>query len=278
MITSRISLAGCDCALVEWNPEGRVTVFALHGWLDNLASFESLSRNMPEVRLIAVDFPGHGHSAHLPENLTYHFIDGLYLLDDLARHYRLESINILGHSMGGAISTLYAAGAAERVNKLVLIDSLGPLTIEPERSVELIRKSISQRRILNQKRKPIYSDFETALQARAEVSLIKKSLIQPVVERGLSRVEQGYTWRADSRLRTIAPVRMSEEQLNATLLQITADVLLVEGSEGFLINNKVFQQRKQNFNKLESVVLEGGHHVHLEQVLACSKLIQDFFL
>ncbi len=277
MIEYKINLGGTSCAVVEWNPEAKTTVFALHGWLDNLASFETLIQFMPDIRLIAIDFPGHGHSEHIPPDYSYHFIDGLYLVDDLVAYFEQEKINLLGHSMGGAVATLYATAQSSRVRKLALIESLGPLTVSPESGSDLMRKSMNQRAELKSKNKPIYNSFAKALAARAYVSEIDESLIKPIVERGLEKVEQGYTWRADSRLRIASPIRMSESQLLVALEEINCEVLYLEGDKGYLVDQALFSQRKRKFSNLAEKLLEGGHHVHLEQPAICAGHIQAFF-
>ncbi len=278
MIEYKLTLAGSECAIAEWNPSGSILVFALHGWLDNLASFEAIIKYMPNIRLVAVDFPGHGHSSHIPAGLAYHFIDGLYLIDDLAAYFKQKKINLLGHSMGGAVSTLYAASQTDKVAGLVLIESLGPLTAEPEQAFDLMSKAVKQRRLLRNKRKPVYPSFEEALIARAEASNIEKALIKPLVERALTKVEGGYTWRADPRLRIVSPLRMSEKQLNFALSNISAPVLLIEGTHGLLESYPVIKERKKQFKILEVHLFEGGHHVHLEKPEACGEEIASFFM
>ena len=46
-------------------------VLALHGWLDNAASFIPLAAALPGLDLVAIDLPGHGHSAHMPPGTQY---------------------------------------------------------------------------------------------------------------------------------------------------------------------------------------------------------------
>lgn len=277
MIEYKIRLAGSECSVVEWNPSGNTLVFALHGWLDNLASFESLVKYMPDIRLVAFDFPGHGHSEHIVEGSAYHFVDGIFLIDDLARHFQQQQINLLGHSMGGAVSCLYAASQSQCVAKLCIIESLGPLTADPQQGAELMSSAIHQRQQLTQKQKPVYEAFSDALVARAIASKIKGTLIKPIVERGLAKVEGGYTWRADSRLRITSPMRLSEAQLEKLLCQISAPVLLIEGDAGLLTDSSFMQSRKSWFSNLTTHIFEGGHHVHLEQPQACADKIQTFF-
>ena len=57
--------------------EGEHIVLALHGWLDNAASFAPLAPYLIDdnTSLIALEFAGHGRSAHRPLGAGYHFTD-----------------------------------------------------------------------------------------------------------------------------------------------------------------------------------------------------------
>ena len=277
MIEYQIELGGCQCSVVEWNPSGKTLVFALHGWLDNLATFESMVEYLPEIRLIAFDFPGHGHSDHIPDGAAYHFVDGIYFIDDLAKHFLQDSINLLGHSMGGAVSCLYAAAQSEKVSKLMLIESLGPLTASSEESLQLLNKAITHRSALANKQKPLYKTFNEALEARAAASSIDSELIAGIVGRGLAKVDEGYTWRADSRLRVPSATRLGAEQLEKILSNIQATTRVIEGSSGFFQKNEQAILRRQQFANLDTIVVEGGHHVHLEKPQECARHISEFF-
>lgn len=280
MIEYKLTLAGCECSVAEWNPSANILVFAFHGWLDNLATFESLAAAMPSIRIIAIDSPGHGHSAHIKEGNAYHFIDTIFIIDDLIEHFQLEKVNLMGHSMGGAIATIYAAIQPTRVNKLVLIEALGPLTSKVTETTGALSKAISQRRMLKNKRKPVYNTFEEALTTRASVSEIEPMFIKPLVERALTKIEGGYTWRADSRLRIPSTIRMSEEQLRSVIPNISAPTLLIEAKSGLLQgkNAQHVQLRKPLIKNLKTHFLEGSHHLHLEAPQKIGKLIEDFLI
>lgn len=278
MIEYKLNLAGCECSIGEWNPDGKTVVLAFHGWLDNLATFETLVNYLPDIRFIAVDFPGHGHSAHLEKGKSYYFLDGLYLIDDLIAHFELSKANLLGHSMGGAIATVYAAVQPERVNKLLLIEALGPITSPENSALSTLTKAVSERRLLKNKRKPIYQTFEQALATRAEVSEISPGLIKPLVERALTKVDKGYTWRADSRLRIPSAIRMSEQQITQLIPNIEASTLLIEAENGLLSQKNAhhIQQRKTLVKSLELHVLAGGHHLHLEYPEKIANILSEF--
>lgn len=280
MIEYKLELGGTQCSIVEWNPDAEHIIFALHGWLDNLATFETLAAQMPKHRIVAFDFPGHGHSDHISAGASYHFLDGLYLIDDLRAHFQLESVSLLGHSMGGAIATIYAAIEPAKVDKLVLIEALGPVTSAAEKAHETLAMSLSQRRALKNKEKPVYQRFSLALTARAMVSAIKPELIKPLVERALTHVENGYTWRADARLRTTSALRMSEPQLRSVLPKIACPVLLIEAESGYLqlADAEYIQARKPLVKQLQVEMLPGGHHLHLESPEVVASKINQFLL
>jgi pimeloyl-ACP methyl ester carboxylesterase len=278
MIEYRLNLGGTECSVVEWNPDADKIVFAMHGWLDNLASFETLAQQLPNLRLIAFDFPGHGHSNHIELGKTYHFLDGLYLIDDLIYHFKLTKVILLGHSMGGAVATVYAAVQPDLVENLLLIEALGPVTSDSKKASESLSQALSQRRQLKHKRKPTYQQFSHALQARAVASEIKPELIKPLVERALIKTNDGYTWRADARLRLTSALKMSESQLRSMLPNINCPTMLIEAESGYLQRPeaKYIQQRKPLVKDLHVELMPGGHHLHLESPAEVAEKINQF--
>lgn len=112
-------------------PLGRITglrggsagprVLALHGWLDNAASFMPLAAHLPGVQLVAPDLPGHGRSAHLAPGAEYTSGVAVNAVLDIADALGWDTFSLLGHSMGAGIASLMAAAVPQRVQRLVAI-------------------------------------------------------------------------------------------------------------------------------------------------------------
>jgi len=93
-------------------------VIALHGWLDNAASFSHLAPLLPGLRIVALDQAGHGHSSHRAPGSGYQLWD--YALDVLlvADQLGWQKFALLGHSMGAIVSLLLAGAVPERISRL----------------------------------------------------------------------------------------------------------------------------------------------------------------
>ncbi|MGI9003842.1 MAG: alpha/beta fold hydrolase [Pseudonocardia sp.] len=112
-------MVGNALHLRTYGPEHGPAVLALHGVTGHSARWRVLAEALPELRLLAVDLRGHGHSPWTPPwNIEQHVADALAVLDDLG----LERVAAIGHSYGGAIAVHLAQAAPERVERLVLLD------------------------------------------------------------------------------------------------------------------------------------------------------------
>jgi pimeloyl-ACP methyl ester carboxylesterase len=275
VIQHNLSLCGTQCAVHEYGSSDGEPIILLHGWLDNLASFETLIPFFKQYRVIALDFPGHGFSSHLPEGMAYHFFDLVYVIQDLIAAFKLDSVTLIGHSMGGAASTLVAS-VNESVKRLILLEALGPLTVSAKGTVELMQKALAERAKINNKSLRLFESEEQAISVRASHSNMDADIIAPIVRRGLLNKGNGFQWRSDPRLRIASINRLTESQLEPLLKKITCPVLLIEADKGLFADNQAIQARKQLLNNLTTKVLTGGHHVHMEQPEKTAAMIVDF--
>jgi pimeloyl-ACP methyl ester carboxylesterase len=136
-----------ELAALQWGDPGAPPLLALHGWLDNAASFAPLAPLLAaHRRVIALDLPGHGHSAHLPKGVhRYNNLDQVDPILDFADALKLERFDLLGHSLGAGIASLAAAAAPARIGKLLLIEGLGPLADDGSQTLSRWRDAHAQR-------------------------------------------------------------------------------------------------------------------------------------
>jgi len=124
----RIDVAGHELAAKQWGDADKPAIIALHGWLDNAATYDRLAPMLSDYRIIALDFVGHGFSSHRPEGIRYHMLDNIDDVIGLADGLELERFILMGHSMGAGVSTMLAGAFPERIQKLILIEGIGTNT------------------------------------------------------------------------------------------------------------------------------------------------------
>ncbi len=270
-----LELANSRAAAQAFGPADAPVVLALHGWLDNSASFAPLAAALPEYRLIALDFPGHGRSDALAAGPAYHFVDYVSFVSEALDALKLERVMLLGHSMGGGVASLFAGVFPERIAKLVLIEGLGPISAESDTGPERLRKAIEERQL--KKTEPVYSSIELATTVRARVGRLPLDCARLLVERNLRPVEGGFVWRTDPRLKLSSPLRMTEAQVRAFLERISAPSLFLYGRDTeFGEYGKMLFDRTRVTPGMRTAELPGGHHMHMEYPEATAAVIREF--
>lgn len=251
-------------ATLRWNRGADRRVLALHGWLDNAASFVELAPRLEGCDVVALDLAGHGRSGHRPPGVPYHFVD--FVPDVLAAAEALgwTRFALLGHSLGAGIACFVAAIAPDRVAGVALVEGLGPLSGDPEDDPDRLAEATRQMAAHGRRQPRVYPDAEAAVTARLRVGDIGEAGARALVGRALEAVEGGVAWRSDARLRYRSPVYLTEPQVLAFLGRIRCPALLVTGSETDLARRDGFAARCRAVAGLVHRELPGGHHLHLD--------------
>jgi len=257
-------------------------VLCLHGWLDNAASFLPMMPYLKGKRVIAIDWTGHGLSSHRSADAHYHFIDYVYDLLLLLEGNQWQNIDIVAHSMGGMISSAFAAAFPEKVKSLTLLDSIGFISSEAEESTEHLRKGMLSRLKNNEqilspaKKKKFHPSIDSAINARVQVSDLKFEQAKLLVDRGIIESEHGFIWRSDSRLRNTSPYRLTLAQAKQFIQDIKTPVQLIYGDKGLSFVQSGLKEFAPLFNDFTSHKLIGGHHFHMEAPEETSRQILEF--
>lgn len=262
-----------------WGAKDKPLILALHGWLDNANSFAPLAEYLSDYQILAIDWPGHGFSAHRPGYYPLHWVDYLYDLDGLLAFLPQKPLAMMGHSLGGIIASAYTAAFPEKVNKLILIEALSPLFEPATQAKSRLRKSFYQHeKFLAQKHKQIraYDSIETAVKARVHLTGLAESWCRLLLERNMQATSDGVVWRSDPRLRLDSPMRLTFEQVDALMQNIPVPTLLIFGKQGFSQLHGALPKARKWFSHLSEHMLEGDHHVHMDNAQAVGELIQRF--
>jgi len=265
-------------AAKEWGDPGLPSLLAVHGWLDNAASFDTLAPLLAaHFHIIALDLPGHGRSQHRPPGVRYHFVD--YLDDVLAAVDApgWKKFSLLGHSLGGGIASFVAAAFPERVEKLFLIEVAGAVSAPAEKSLAQLQKGMVQFRENAGKALRVFTDVEVAVAARRKAGDLSDAAARALVLRGIREVEGGWSWSSDPRLMPASPQRFTEDQVLAVLSGVQAPTLFVLAEPmAMQIPESLMLARAAQMPNATLVRLPGNHHLHLEDAQPVAKAILDF--
>lgn len=249
----------------------------VHGWLDNAASFSKLIPLLHDFHVIAIDLPGHGKSSHRSPDAHYHLLDYVHDLQCLVHAQGWKDFSIVGHSLGGIISSMYCAVFPELVDKFVCIESAGPLTEPESTSVEQLRKAIQSRIEANEKQIKQPKDLNSIVHARQKVSDLTSENAGMILQRNTIYDKQTDTlqWSTDKRLRTVSSLRLTNPQVENLLKGIQCPIHFVLGSNGFSKVKDLMEKRKSLFKNAQVTTVEGGHHVHMEAEVVISQIILE---
>lgn len=258
------------------NPDG-LKVLALHGWLDNAASFLPLAAQLPTLDLVMVDLPGHGYSDHLPLTTPYTTPHAIVQTLAIADALGWDRFVLLGHSMGAAIASLIAAVAGERVQALVSIEALGGLTAPAGETVQRLRTYVEAMLKLDAKQLRVFPDLSAPVRARMMVNQLSEASARLLIERGVKAVDGGWSWRSDPRLMLPTAVRMTEEQVCDVVSAILCPVQVIYATPAqAYFPEPERSQRAALLPDGRLHTLPGHHHVHMDDPEAVALIIRDF--
>lgn len=254
---NQLRLAG-----LSWGEPGEKPLLALHGWLDNAASFTFLAPLLRGYHVVALDLTGHGQSDQRSADASYQIWDDLPEILGVVDALGWDAFDLLGHSRGAIISTLLASAFPERIRRLVLLDAVVPAPIAETEFPAQIRRALQDKVRLMNRANRVFPRAEDAIASRQERGL-SAAAASVLVERNLCECPQGFTWTTDPRLHGASAVKLSEAHLQAVLsaLDMPTLLLLAHNAE----HARTLADYAERYIKhLTLDTIEGGHHFHME--------------
>lgn len=278
-----------SCAGLWWGPRDTQPILALHGWLDNAATFDPLMALLPaNLSILALDMPGHGLSSHYPPGCMYHYSEDIVTLRRIIKNFGWEKISIMGHSMGSTYAFLYAAFFPRQVDKIIGFDIIRPYCLDTENFIKTGGADIDQflNLCLSQKEPPEYTVEELIeRQYKASTESISRESCRVLLTRGGRASEKSPAYirlTRDIRLKYFAFLHcLPHEFLIELASRIQCEVLNIKGRQGMFYEPKEYYQQtldlvRATASRLEYHEVEGSHHVHLNNPENLAHIVTAF--
>ena len=253
---------------LDWGNEGRGPIVLVHGSRLHAHVWNDFGRRFRDRHhVIAVDQRGHGESGWAPEEK--------YQLEELYRDLRaviearnLERYTLIGHSLGGRVSMLYAHRHQAEIERLVLVDITPGRPAAPDARE---RSGGAQPR-----------DFKTEDDAieylgRA-MSRAPRHLVEDSVRHGMRRNDAGrYVWKYDPVLFTRRVALPAGMDLWNLMSAVATPTLLQYGSHSDVVNTELAERLRGTMPSCAVERIEdAGHGLFTDQPDAFAESVGRF--
>ncbi|PCK09675.1 MAG: alpha/beta hydrolase [Alteromonadaceae bacterium] len=274
-------IAGQRLAGKRWGTEGGTPILALHGWLDNCASFDFLAPQLQNADIVALDLPGHGLSDHRQGLCAYNIWQDTAIIMALAKKLGWQRFGLLGHSRGAMISLLIAGSFPKQVTHLGLIESFTPQFIDDSEAPQQLAAAVVGLLNLRDQSSNTYETFERAVKAREKgfVPLVHADALV-LAKRGVVTLNDGmaFQWAYDRALTVASEVKFTLAQVKAFVQNIVVPFKLILATEGMLVDLPVLDELINVSDKIAVHRVAGKHHLHMsEQCDSLAELLSPYF-
>ena len=274
----KFSVNGLSISAQQWGIGNPRKVIAVHGWLDNSASFSGIAPHLKNCELICLDFAGHGYSDHRSEHGSYNIWDDILDILAIADQLDWQQFDLLAHSRGSFVAVLLAASMPERVGKLFMLDGALGFENDSAEAPSNLRNYLLDQRKLFKRNSKVYTSYAHAIEKRQEKISITEAECYPLVERGMKKVSNGYEWRHDPRLFGCSAFKLPLDHQIHFLKALQSPAILLAAEDGFAKWTDMHQLIQQQ-SEIKIQQHAGSHHMHMqaEHIVSIAGIISQFF-
>jgi pimeloyl-ACP methyl ester carboxylesterase len=251
---------GRRLAALGWGEAGATPVLALHGWLDNAASFIPLAEKLEGFQLVALDMAGNGQSDHRAADGEYNAWSDLPDIEAVADQLGWEHFVLLGHSRGAIISALYASSRPERIARVALLDAVVPGPVDPAACPQQLASFLADKKRLLDRPGRVFADREDAVAIR-EKNGLSPVAAKLIAERNLKPVAGGWCWSHDARLQGASAFKQTAAHNRAVLDGLSMPGLLLLAEDGLRRRGELPDLPAT----LQVKIVPGSHHCHMDE-------------
>lgn len=277
-----LQIRGLRYHVRRWPAPGAPKMVLLHGWMDVSASFQFLVDALRgEWDVYAPDWRGYGLTEWGKAD-CYWFPDYIADLDFLLERIDPAPINLVGHSLGGNVATLYGGVRPARIAKLVNLEGFGLPPTRPEDAPKRYARWLDELR-----ERPGLRPYKSFAELAERLCKGNKRLSPQRAEFlarhwGREAGDGSVVLRGDPAHKIVNPVLYRYQEVRACWQKVRAPVLWVQGAESetpsrlHLDAAQIAERRAAFPNVREASVPEAGHMLHHDQPEAVARLLEEF--
>ncbi len=260
-------------------PDGPpTTLLLLHGYLDCGGTFSPLVAHLPPwLRVLAPDLRGHGESERVPRGCWYHYVD--YVRDVRAVVDALHPggrLVLLGHSMGGGVGLMFAGAWPEQVERLILVEGLGPPRDEASAGPGRLARWVSELAAGPKAARGFASPEEAAARLVRQNPVMRPEAALAAVGWLAEEADGGWRWRHDPWHRARTPQLYEPERYAPFMQAIEVPVLLVTGGRSWYRWGDLEARRALLADRRRLHFEAVGHMVHYEVPELLGPAVEEF--
>lgn len=262
-------------------PSG-LTLLLLHGYMDAGGTWDLVAPHLTAAghTLLAPDMRGFGESDSVGQGGYYHFVDYVADVDALFRHFvpAGSRAGLVGHSMGGTVATLYAGARPDRVERLALLEGLGPPGMDGTVALDRTRAWLRNLEQLDRSPRRLESLEDAVRRLGANHPRVARDVLVTRAKWLTRHDAQGrLVWAYDPLHRTTSPMPFQVEVFEAFLAKIECPTLVVGGGPtGFHPEDE-----PQRIAKIADVRVaelpDAGHMMHWTRPAELGALLVELF-
>ncbi|XP_041978915.1 probable serine hydrolase isoform X1 [Aricia agestis] len=261
-----------------WGPKDRQPILATHGWQDNAGTWNRLIPLLPPtLSVLCIDLPGMGLSSHYPKGMVYYkYWDGAVILRRIVKHFKWKKVVLMGHSLGGFATFLYAAMFPDETDRFISVDTVSPVTQTTADTIKAAGTSIDQ--MLKYENFPSKSNVAEKYDDMIDMVVecyagsISRENCKVMMERGMARNvfkgKVGYIFNRDLNLKFSPLGLISLDETLEIAKQVKCRSLFIRtNADATLHSNEYYYKvlaALQERTDVTLVKVDGTHHVHLE--------------
>jgi pimeloyl-ACP methyl ester carboxylesterase len=285
-----VPVRGLRCHVNLWGDASLATperppLVMLHGWMDVGASFQFVVDALHADRyVIAPDWRGFGLSEG-PAADGYWFPDYLGDLDGLLDALLPgQTIDLLGHSMGGNVAMIYAGVRTARIRRLVNLEGFGMPESRPHQAPKRYAHWLDELKHPQQLRS--YASVGAVAERLRKTNPLLRPELAAWLAPHWSRQRADGQWEilADPAHKLANPVLYQKAEVLECWKLITAPLLWVEGDRtdtarwwGNRYSKAEFHERLAVVSRVEKQLLSpAGHMLHHDQPSALAHWLEAF--